>query len=164
LEGLGINPGFLLSQIVNFLILFVALYFLLWKRVLRTLDERRRRIQEGLENAERARQELARIEEEYQRRVAEGQAEAERIKAQALQEAEQAREEVLEKARAEAEKILAQARAEAEVLRREALVGMREQIVDLALTAASKVIGEALDEQAHRQLIEKFIAEVGEQP
>ncbi len=46
MEGLKelINPRFLLSQLVNFLILFIALYFLLWKRALKSFDERKRRI------------------------------------------------------------------------------------------------------------------------
>ncbi len=49
-----------------------------------------------------------------------------------------------------------------EYQRRQALLGAQDQIVDLAMVAAAKVVGEALDEKAHRRLIQDFIAEVGD--
>ena len=49
LEKLGINPVFLLSQLINISVLFIALYFLLWKRALKVFDERRQRIAQGLD-------------------------------------------------------------------------------------------------------------------
>ena len=70
--------------------------------------------------------------------------------------------EILEKARAEAQQLVAKTEEEAEALRRQTLVGAQDEIVDLALAAAGKVVGESLDEKAHRRLIQEFIAEVGE--
>ena len=69
MEGLGIDLGVLISQIVNFVLLFLALYFLLFKRVLAMLDERRQKIQQGLERAERAEAEAARTEAVFQERM-----------------------------------------------------------------------------------------------
>ena len=57
--GLGINLPGLLTQIVSFLILFVVLYKVLYGPVTRMLDERSKRINEGLEAAERAKEEAA---------------------------------------------------------------------------------------------------------
>jgi len=72
------------------------------------------------------------------------------------------REEILAKARAEAQEIVTKTQGEMEYERRQALLGAQDQIVDLAIMAAAKVVDESLDEQAHRRLIQEFIAEVGD--
>ena len=158
MEGLGINFNFLLSQVVNFLILFVALYFLLWKRVLNALDARRQRIQEGIEKAEQADQELARAQTAYDDKVAEGETEAERIKAEAQEAAGQMRASVLKEARAQAEQIRATAQAKVDLERQHMLKELRGQVVTLAIAAANKVIGEALDEQRQQRLVQEFFS------
>lgn len=158
MEGLGINPNFLLSQIVNFVILFVALYFLLWKRVLGALDARRQRIQEGMERAEQAEEELARAQAAYAEKVAEGEEEAERIKAEAKESANQERVQVLDETRVQAEAILADARVQADLERQHMLKELRGQVATLAIAAANKVIGEALDEERQRRLVAEFFS------
>lgn len=158
MEGLGINVNFLLSQIVNFLILFVALYFLLWKRVLGMLDARRQRIEEGLETAGRAAEELARAEAAYAEKVAEGEAEADRIRAAARGAADEARAQALEDARAEANAVLADARAQVELERQRALKEVRGQVVSLAIAAANKLIGEKLDERRQAAMVQEFFS------
>jgi len=158
LEGLGINLNFLLSQIVNFLILFVALYFLLWKRVLNMLDARKQRIQEGLEKAEQAGEELARAQAAYAEKVAEGEAEAKRIRAEAQKIADQARARALDEAQVQVEAVLADAREQADLERRRMLKDLRGQVATLAIAAANKLIGEAMDEQRQRQLVKEFFS------
>jgi len=158
LEGLGINLNFLLSQLVNFTILFIALYFLLWKRVLKALDARRQRIQEGIEKAERADEELARAQAAYAEKVAEGEAEVRRIRAEATEAAEQVRAKVLAEAKEQAETVLANARLEIDLERQRMLKELRGQVATLAIAAANKVIGEALDEQRQRRLVEEFFS------
>ncbi|MFQ5812837.1 MAG: F0F1 ATP synthase subunit B, partial [Anaerolineae bacterium] len=128
LGALGINGPFLLSQIVNFLILFAALYFLLWKRVLKMFEERKQRIAQGLADAEQARKDRERAEAEYQQRIERAEQKREEILAQAAREGEQAREEVLAEARAEAERIIAASKAEVERERQEMLAELRGQV------------------------------------
>ncbi len=158
LGSLGVNGPFLLSQIVNFLILFAALYFLLWKRILKMLDERKQRIAQGLADAEQARRERERAEAEYQQRIERAEQEREEILAKAVGEGEQAREEVLTEARAEAERIIAEARADAERDRQEMLAELRSQVASLAIAVSNKIIGETLDEQRQRRLIDEFFS------
>ena len=75
MDALGINLPGLVTQIVSFLLLFAALYFLLYKPLLRMMDGRSARIRESLEKAERAREEAARSEESMQRQIEEARAE-----------------------------------------------------------------------------------------
>ena len=62
MDALGIHPGFLISQVVNFLLLFALLHTVLYKRIFKMLDERKQKIKESLEEADRVRQESARDE------------------------------------------------------------------------------------------------------
>lgn len=158
LEGLGINPGFLLSQVVNFLILFAGLYFLLWKPILKMLDERKERIQQGLEDAERAREERDRAQAEFNKRLEEAAQERERIIARAREEAQGERKAILAEAEQEAERVLIGAREEAQLERERILEELRGQVALLGIAAANRLIGEALDEERQRRLVDEFFS------
>ena len=158
LEALGINPGFLLSQVVNFLILFAGLYFLLWKPILKMFDQRKERIQQGLEDAERAREERERAEAEFTKRVEEAAQERERIIARAREEAQGERKAILAEAEQEAERVLIGAREEAQLERERILEELRGQVALLGIAAANRLIGEALDEERQRRLVDEFFS------
>ena len=158
LGTLGINGPFLLSQIVNFLILFGALYFLLWKPMLKMLNERKQRIAQGLEDAEQARRDRERAQAEYEERIKQAEQEREAILARAAGEGEQARAEALAQARAQAERIVAEGKEAVERERQRMLADLRGQVAALSIAAANKLIGEALDEQRQRRLIDEFFS------
>jgi len=158
LGTLGINGPFLLSQIVNFLILFGALYFLLWKPMLKMLNERKQRIAQGLGDAEQARKDRERAQAEYEERIKQAEQEREAILARAAGEGEQARAEALAQARAQAERVVAEGKEAVERERQRMLADLRGQIAALSIAAANKLIGEALDEQRQRRLIDEFFS------
>jgi F-type H+-transporting ATPase subunit b len=157
---LGINGPFLLAQIINFIILFLLLRRFLFPPLLRMLDERKRRIAEGLAAADIARKEaeaerarlMAQIEaerKEAQARIAAASAEAERVKA-----------EIVAQAQREAEAIKAKAIAEAEAERQRILAEAHKQIAELTVLATERVVRRGLDESLQRRLIEDFLAEL----
>jgi F-type H+-transporting ATPase subunit b len=157
---LGINGPFLLAQIVNFIVLFLLLRRFLFPPLLRMLDERKRRIAEGLAAADIARKEaeaerarlMAQIEaerKEAQARIAAASAEAERVKA-----------EIVAQAQREAEAIKAKAIAEAEAERQRILAEAHKQIAELTVLATERVVRRGLDESLQRRLIEDFLAEL----
>lgn len=75
LAALGFNLPGLVSQLVNFLIILVALRLLLWKPFLRVMEERKRRIEEGLAASEQAAHAAERSQEESRRALEEARAE-----------------------------------------------------------------------------------------
>lgn len=162
MEGLGINLGYLISQMVNFLLLLIILWIFLYKPIVRLLDRRREKIKTDLEEAERARSQAEGARQQYEEQLEEAKEERRSILAQAREQAEKMREEILENARAEARELVAKTEEEMDALRRQALAGAQDDIADLALAAASKVVGESLDDKDHRRLIRDFIAEMGE--
>lgn len=155
---LGINGPFLITQIVNFLVLVWLLHRFAYKPVLNMLAERRRRIEEGLRAADLAREEAARQRAALEKQLEEERRRAQERIAEAARQSEQLREQILAEARAEAERIIAEAREQAALERERILQDARRQIADLSLLVAQKVVGESLDETRHHQLIEKFLA------
>lgn len=158
MEQLGINPIFLLSQIVNFAVLAVLLRVLAYKPILNALDKRRERIEKGLEDARLAEEARANAESERQRILDEARTEAQDIVSQAGERGEEQAATIVEEARTEARRILDNAHEEAEAERDRALSEMRGQIAGLAIAAANRIIGESLDMQRQMQLVEEFFS------
>jgi len=162
LGQLGINVPFLLSQIVNFGILLIALRIFLWKPLMARLEERREMLRQQQEDAEAVAQARAEIDQERSRILEEARAEANQVLAEARTQARETLEQATSEARQEADELVMQAREDAEEERNRVLGQMREQISALALAAAHKVVGEALDEQRQRALVESFFSGVRE--
>ncbi|MGQ9768506.1 MAG: F0F1 ATP synthase subunit B family protein, partial [Anaerolineae bacterium] len=85
MEKLGINLGFFISQLVNFTLLAVLLWLLLYKPVLNMLNQRKERIAKSMADVDAAREAAARAQQEYDRKIAEAQRKAQEIIAQAAQ-------------------------------------------------------------------------------
>ena len=162
MEALGINLGYLISQIVNFTLLAVLLYFVAYKPILRMLDERSARIKKGLDDAEAASRRAAEMEQEFEARMSEARKEGQEIIAQATQMSEQARQEILDTARKESRAQIEKAKEEIVRERELAMAELRQQVADLSLAISEKVIGEAIDEQRQRQLIAEFLEQTEE--
>ena len=159
MEALGINLPGLLTQLVSFIILFVVLHALLYKPVLRVLDQRSSRIRESLEAAERARDEAASSREETEKQIEAARAEGQELVAQARQVAERFREEETAKATEEIEASRVRAEANIRRERNAAIEELRREFAGLAITAAERVIERSLDESAHRELIDNVLEE-----
>jgi F-type H+-transporting ATPase subunit b len=162
LEPLGINLGYLVSQIINFALLALLLYFVAYRPILRMLDERSARIKKGLEDAELASRRAAEMEQQFEQRMTEARKQGQEVIAQATQMSEKARQEILEKAREEARAQIEKAREEIVRERELAMAELRQQVADLSLTISEKVIGETLDEKRQRKLIAEFLEQAGE--
>lgn len=158
LNTMGINPVFLVSQIVNFLILFGALSIFLWKPLMRRLDERRQMLEQGKADADAVAEARANIQTERERLLEEARGEAQRVLAEAREQAGSLAQQARQDARKEAEEMLAGARQAAEEERNRMLGEMRGQVAALAIAAAQKLVGETLDEKRQRALVESFFS------
>jgi F-type H+-transporting ATPase subunit b len=149
----------LIAQLLIFLVTLFALYRLAWGPLLRIFEDRRRRIQEGLDAAEQSKRDREAAERDYRARLEEARREGQRILDGVAKQGEQLRQELEVKARQEAESIITRARSEIDAERQRAVQDLRRQVADLAILAASKVVGESLDGSKHRQLIDRTIQE-----
>jgi len=157
--GLLTINGTLIAQLLIFLVMLGVLYRFAWGPLLQILNQRRERIAQGVEATERAKRELEQAERERQAKLEEARREAQTMLDRIAKQAEDLRKELEAKAREQAEGLIARARAEIQQERAKAVEDLREQVADLAVMAAGRIIGESLDAKKHRELIERTIEE-----
>jgi F-type H+-transporting ATPase subunit b len=160
MAALGINLGFLLVQILNFAIVAIVLTAWVYNPAVKFLEERKQRIAQGLEDARVASEARANAEKEAAKVIADAQAEANKRIAEATERAEKVAVDMRAAAEEERNKIIKTAQEDAAQERNRILADLRGQVAALAIAAANKVIGQALDEQRQHALIQEFFSGV----
>ncbi len=158
LGKLGISLGYLIVQILNFIIMFWVLKKFAYPAILGMLEKRREIIAKGLEDARVAAEARANAEKEAEKILAEARAKASQIVREASERAEAVGREIKAAAEAEAAKVREEALETAQAERERILRELRGQVAMLAIAAAQKLIGAALDEQRQRQLLDEFFS------
>jgi len=157
--SLGVNLPLLVVFVINFIVLFVLLRLFLYKPVMKMLDERAKRTKEAMELAEATKKEFEQAKSEIQKQIEKGRQEAQAIIAQTIQVGERLKEESRQEATKQAQVIVDRTRAELETERDKIVGDLRREFVDIAISAAGKVIKETLDKEKHRKLIEETLQE-----
>jgi F-type H+-transporting ATPase subunit b len=157
--ALGINGPVLISQIISFLILFGVLSFVAYKPLLKMLDERSKRIKESLEQAESVKEQSLHAEEEVKKQLQLASKQGQELIARATQTSDDIRAKAQDLAKKDAEALIERARQVIKAERDGAIDDLRREFADLTILAASKVIGESLDKESHKQLIDKVLKE-----
>jgi len=160
MEALGINLGLLIVQIIAFIIVFLTLNAWVYNPMLNMMESRKQKIAQGLEDARVAAEARANAEKEAAKIITDAQTEASAIVREATDRASVAGQEVKAAADAEAAKARDAAVAEAEVERNRILGDLRSQVASLAIAAANKLVGEALDDKKQRALLDEFFSGV----
>lgn len=149
-------------QLINTFLLFVILKKLLFKPVLGIIEAREKDIQDNLAQGEKAKNEGLSLKKEYEAKVSTAKAEGQEIVKQATLRAEKKSEEIISTAKQEAISLKEKASKDVEQERQKVMNEIKNDISDIALLAASKVIEKDLDKSKHEELINNFIKEVGE--
>ena len=161
MEALGINLPYFISQVINFGLIAILLTVLLYRPILSTLQQRKDRIARSMADVDAAREAAARAQLDYDRHIAEAQHKAQEIIGQAAQTGEKVAAEIEAEARREAEAIRAKAHEEAAAEKARVLSEVQNQIADLSMAATERVLNRVVDQNAQRQLIDQFLAELG---
>ena len=151
----------LLFQIINTVILFLVLKKLLFKPVLNIIEKRENMIQDDLATGAKAKNEGIALKE-YEEKVSLAKEEGKEIIKQATSRAEEKSNQIIADAQAEASSLKSKATKEIAQQKEQAIAEIRNDISDIAILAASKVLEEDIDKSKHEDLIQKFIKEVGE--
>ncbi len=158
MEQLGINLGFIIVQIINFLLIFIVLRKWVFIPIADVLKNRREKVAKGLEDARVAAEARANAEAEAEKILAEAQAKASELIREATVRAEEATREIKVEADKEAAEIRKNALADIEEERDQLLGEVRGQIAALAMAATQKLVKESLDASRQRELIEEFFS------
>lgn len=136
----GINWKLLLVQAFNFGLLLAVLWYFLYEPVLKMIDDRRKKIAEGVRNAEAAARRLAEAKSEGEGIIGEASREAEGIVAVARSRAEEKAGEIVKAAESRASSTLKDAMLRAEEVKRQALKESEREIARAAMLAAEKIL------------------------
>ncbi|GAA2755370.1 F-type H+-transporting ATPase subunit b [Actinopolymorpha rutila] len=159
------HPIEIIMSLIVFGILFYVVRTWVAPRFEKAFAERAEAIEGGLKRAEETQAEAKAALERYQQQLSEARHEASRIREEAKEQGAAIVAEMREQAQAEAQRIVAHAHTQLEAERQQALLQLRSEIGDLSTQLAGRIVGEALeDEGRQRRIVERFIAELEQQP
>ena len=161
--GVSLNIWPDLATFTHSLILFSILAFVLWKfawpHILHALEERELHIKEEIDRAEKNRAESERVLKEYQVNLEAARADAQKIIDEGKADALRLREQILKETREESARLTAQATREIKLAEAKALHGLKVRTVELATSAAERILERALKPEDHREVVDRFIQE-----
>jgi F-type H+-transporting ATPase subunit b len=143
---------------VNFGVFLILLWAYALKPVAKQLDDRQARIEQGLKDAEQARRDREQAEAERVAALAEARKEANDILARAQRLAQETRDADIAATREELDRMRERAASEIEAEKQRAIAELRGEVADLALRAAERVVGESMNNERQRRLVEEFLA------
>ena len=132
----------------------------IWPPIIKALDERREKIADGLAASDRAEQALAEANVEAEKQIGEARNKAGEIVDQANQRRSQIIDQASEEAIAERKRQVAAAEADIAQAANQAREELRTAVASLAVAGAAKILEREIDEKAHRELLDKLIAEI----
>lgn len=156
----NLNLGVSAWTVVIFLVLLGILVKFAFPAILGYANAREQRIQEILDAAAQDRAEAERLLEAQRSELAEGRQQAQQIVAEARQAAERLHEELMAKARSEQEELVNRAKLEIERERDRAADQLRTEAVEMAIAAASKLIGQRVGVDEDRELVRDYLGRV----
>lgn len=161
MHTLAIDPRVMAAQVTGFVLLWIILAKYLFRPMLGVFDERREQLKETFAKANAEKEKAEEYRAEYEKRWAEVEAEA-RVRIQeAVKDGETSKAQIIAEARGRSEDILRRGQEQLDRERDKTLAEMREEVVDISLSAASKLIGESMDDAKHRKLISEYVDKIG---
>ncbi|MFL5758439.1 MAG: F0F1 ATP synthase subunit B [Thermomicrobiales bacterium] len=161
MSAIGIDGWKLAIQLVAFLIFVVLLWRVALGPITKVLDERQQRIRESMEAAQQMQAELQATATRNEEVLREARQESQHIIANAREAADASIARAREEAGKQAEEYLARAEATLRSETEQARQQLRQEIADLAVNAASKIVRKELDPASQTRLIEETLAEAG---
>lgn len=153
------------EELIAGLIAFGIIFAVAWKFALpalqATIEKRQAAVRTDLEAAEKSKVEAESLLEDYRTQVAGAKGEASDIVAQARDDGEAVKADIIARAEAEADQIRAKASEEIVSERERATADLRRQVAELSIDVAEKVVGDSLDVGAQRELVDRYIDDLG---
>lgn len=150
------------ANIVNFLILFFIIKHFFYDKINSFIQQRSDEIAGEIKDAEELKLQGEQFKADYEQKIKKVEDESRQIIKEASQKGEERKTEIIKAAQEEADKIFERNKTEIDREKEKVLEEVKNNIVDLSIYAAEKVVNESLDKTKHEKLILDFIEEVGE--
>ena len=160
---LGVNPWTALFTLLNFLLVLYVGKRYLYGPVMKMIQDRQKEIDDMYAKADEAKSDAAKLRDTYQQQLSQAQSESDRIVREATLRAQNREEEILRKASAEADAIRDKAIADIAQEKKKAVNDAKNEISDMALAIAGKVVGRTINDADQSALVDHFIDELGDE-
>ena len=162
LDLVSIVPWEIITQLINLLLLVLLLKHFLFKPVQNILNARQAEIDKDYDDAEKAQTQAEALRDEYEKRIADAKTEAADIVRTATRKAQLNGEAIVREAQDQARRVKEKADAQIEQEKKKAMNELKDEISDIAVDIASKVVEREIDAKDHEKMIAEFIKGVGE--
>ena len=159
---IGVNPFTMIFAWINLLILYLFLKKLLFKPVKNMIDSRQKEIDDMYAEADQAKLEASNLRTKYEEKLSVAAQTSERMVKEAMERGQHREEDIIRQANAEADAIRRKAQADIAQEKKKALNDAKNEIADLAMDIAGKVVGHSLTGKDQEKLVDRFIEELGE--
>lgn len=156
----GVTWPKFVAQVILFLIVYGILSKFAFGPILKVLNERRRRIEEGQHNAERIKKQLAEAELRYQEILRKANDEANHLIEEARRSSDAISQKQLQKAISDAENIITKANQSIEQERHKMISEVKHEMVGLVVNTTAKVVGKVLTPEDQKRLSEETSKEI----
>jgi F-type H+-transporting ATPase subunit b len=160
LNNFGVQPVLLLAQIVNFTIVFFVLKKVLFQPIVLHLEKRKKKIEEGVVNAQKAMELIEKADEEYKKRIAAAEVEFGKIVLDAKNEAKELLVKAEAKTKKDIEKMIIDARGKMEEERQELRSEVKKEFAQLLTIGMTQISKEIFTEEKDKKYITKVVEEL----
>jgi F-type H+-transporting ATPase subunit b len=157
----GVNPWTMLFAWLNLLILYFILKKLAFKPLADMINSRQKEVDDMYSDAESSMAEAAKMKEEYEDKISHANEESEEILKTAVRRAQLKEEEILKEADAKAARTLERAEEQIELEKKRAINEVKDEVSSVAIEIASAIIERDVSGEEHRELIDEFIGNIG---
>ncbi|WP_270742871.1 F0F1 ATP synthase subunit B [Streptococcus constellatus] len=163
---MNITLGSLIGDFIlvagSFLLLIVLIKKFAWENITSTFEQRAKKISDDIDGAESARQKAEDLAQKRETELAGSRQEATTIIENAKETAEKNKAGILADAADEAGRLKEKANQEIAQTKAEAMNSIKGDVADLTVNLASKILGQKLDQEAHKELIDRYIDKLGD--
>ena len=157
----GVNPWTMLFAWLNLLILYLFLKKLAFVPLKNMIDSRQKEIDDMYSNAEHSQADAKQLKEQYEEKISHANEESEEILKNAVRRAQLKEEEILREANEKATRTLERAEEQIELEKKRAINDVKNEVSSMAIGIASAVIERDVSAEEHRELIDDFINNMG---
>jgi F-type H+-transporting ATPase subunit b len=155
-----VTPGLMIWTIVCFLVVLFVLKKYAFAPIQQMIDTRRERIEQAIDEADKAREEARNLLEEHRKLIGQAKTDAEEILAEARKVADAQRDRVREETEEDRQRRLEETRRQIEQATTQSLAQIRDEVGRLSLLAAEKITRKSLTDADQQRLIDEALAEI----
>ncbi|PLX24871.1 ATP synthase F0 subunit B [Candidatus Parcubacteria bacterium] len=160
LELFGIDWKLMLAQLINFAIVVLVLWKFAVKPLTETMDKRNKEIEQGLFDAEKAKEKLEKVEEEVKEQLQETKREAAVILDKARQQSEENKQASVGKTKEEVEALIKKAKIQIESEKDSMVAEVKSEVAKMIVTALEKILSEGLSKDLDKKYIDKVLKDL----